>query len=339
MVMPGSRAVSELVGYIYIFGIVMLVLGIAYVNVTNEINKAKNAIFGESIEYTFRRIQYIFYSVAFNEAPSQIMEMNMLGGSLKLVEDEPRIILGLANTTVKSLSVLPGGAYCDEPYRLFRKTCLNLSTGDIENPAGGVCNRLMSYPACVLEVDPGSFQYTYREKKIALEAGGVFTKYITQESSQILSNPKIITNRTSLTAASRYILVTIPVLNGSVEVSGSGSVRISAVENETDTRYSVLYIGEKGFKTPLNWSVLDEIDIFIKNTEFTEGWCKLFEKSELLRGVFKTNFTGGLYCLHQPACDCIHNPSLYAHVYMPERSGPKTTVIVLVKRVDVSQVT
>jgi hypothetical protein len=54
-----ERAVSEVVGYIYIFGIVMMVLSIVFVQVNSMVEDMKRTVLSQSLEQSFKRIQYI----------------------------------------------------------------------------------------------------------------------------------------------------------------------------------------------------------------------------------------------------------------------------------------
>ena len=70
------NAVSEVLGYIYIFGIVMTVLAIVFIQVNSIVEDMKRSVLSQSLEKSFKRIQYLVYSVAFGDAPMQVASLS-----------------------------------------------------------------------------------------------------------------------------------------------------------------------------------------------------------------------------------------------------------------------
>ncbi|WP_202319068.1 DUF7289 family protein [Archaeoglobus neptunius] len=256
--MNGERAVSEILGYIYIFGIVMTVLAIVFVQVNTMVEDMKRSVMSQSLEQSFKKIQYIIHSVAFGDVPSQAVEIELQGGSLILEKDHPEFIIAFVNYT-NTLSDC-GGL---DNFRLF---CVNLSTGQIFNSSAG-CLGSYNYTSCTFNQTVGELIYKYKDWQLSLEAGSVFSKYTEQSYSKILYEPRILLNTTA--GSLSYLVITIPDLEGNLSVSGTGRYRF--VVNEGNYRFSYIKLADTGNK-------FDDIYIIIRGTDHGDAWCRFFEK-------------------------------------------------------------
>ncbi len=257
--MNGRNAVSEVLGYMYIFGIVMAVLAVVFVQVNTMVEDMKRSVMSQSLEQSFKKIQYIIHSVAFGDVPSQAVEMELQGGTLRLVKDRPEFIIAFVNysNTLSDCSGL-------DNFRLF---CVNLSTGQIFNSTGG-CSGAYSYTSCTFNQSVGELVYQYKDWQLSLEAGSVFSKYTEEDYSKILYEPRILLNTTA--GSLSYLVITIPDLEGSLSIAGTGRYRF--VVNEGDYRFSYIErLSSTGNK-------FDDVYIIIRETEHGDAWCRFFEK-------------------------------------------------------------
>ncbi len=293
-----EEAVSEVLSYIYIFGIVMAVLAVVFVQVNAMVEDTKRSILTQSLEQSFKRIQYTFYSVAFGDAPSQVIEIEMQGGELVLKKPGPTFVIALVNGTKDVGSVsgkCPSGFYCG---------CVNLTYGNynISSTCSGTCSGTYDYAACIFNTTTGTLEYGYKNWRVALEAGGVFSRYTDTGFSKLLSEPKIIAS--GLQSNIQTLVITIPVLSGSAAAGGSGRFRFSVEEGNISYVFNTTTIGsDSTFDHPSGG-----LHVFIDNTEYERAWCKVFDVSRglIFQGdrLFSTSLNGNSCNSTDPADSC-----------------------------------
>ncbi len=303
-----ERGVSEVLGYIYIFGIVMAVLALVFVQVNSLVEDTKKTILSQSLEQSFKKIQYTVYSVAFGETPSQILDIELQGGTLNLKKPYPQLIIALVNST-KNATAIP----CPSN---FRAGCLNLTYGYI-NYTPTTCPGIFDYASCIYSVNASSMEYGYGTWRIGLEAGGVFSRYTDQGYSKLLSEPKIITF--GLVGGTKTIVFTIPKVTGEVSASGSGRFRFLIQENSTD--FTIVNIPSSEFNNTFN-NPEGGLHIFIGHTDYVRGWCKVFEKID----DFNTTLSGDS-CNSTLRCEC-GDYATHA-VFEPSKPGAGGTTLTL----------
>ncbi len=247
-----SKAVSEVLGYMYIFGIVMAVLAIVFVQVNTMVEDMKRSVMSQSLEQSFKKIQYIIHSVSFGEVPSQAVEIELQGGELALTKGSPEFIVAFVNYTELNPSSLPCGSRVPSSIA----GCINLSTGNIYNsPTCPASN--YNYSACLLNKTVGKLVFDYKDWILTLEAGSVFSKYENQDYSKLLYEPRILYN-TTLTTGSSFLVMTIPVVEGNLSIAGFGRFRF--IVNEGNSSFSHIRVPDVGD----NFS---DIYIIVKDTE------------------------------------------------------------------------
>lgn len=275
-----SRAVSEVLGYIYIFGIVMSVLAIVFVQVNTMVEDMKRSVMSQSLEQSFKKIQYIIHSVSFGEVPSQNVEIELQGGNLVLDTSSPEFIIGFVNYTNNNLD-------CDTPFQGINASlgCLNLSDGRFVE--GSACQGSFNYSACVFESNAGKLKFQYKDWSVILEAGSVFSKYSGQDYSKLLFEPRIIYNATA--GAKRFLVINIPELEGNLSLGGSGRFRFTV--NEGRSNFSQIDVNDE------LTSQFNDVYIIIRDTENRQAWCNFFERNgEIFNTTLNQTYTGHTRC-------------------------------------------
>ncbi|MET1124377.1 MAG: hypothetical protein ABWW66_03815 [Archaeoglobaceae archaeon] len=279
-----SKAVSEVLGYIYIFGIVMTVLAIVFVQVNSMVDEFRRSVMSESLEQSFKRIQYIIHSVAFGEVPAQSVEMELQGGTLNLEEGDPEFILAFVNYSN------PATLQCGEG---FTPACLNLTNGEVS--LSGSCSGSYNYSACVVSREVGRLTFSERGKwGLSIEAGSVFSRYYGQDYSRLLYEPRILYNATIATGSS-FLVMTIPILEGNLSASGAGWFRFLVEEGE----YSFTRVDLR------NLAGFDDIYVIIRDTENGDAWCRFFDRHS---GHFNTSLDFSLTA--HTSCYTAWNPTV-----------------------------
>ncbi len=319
-----DKAVSEVLSYIYIFGIVMAVLAVVFVQVNSLVEDTKKSILSQSLEQSFKKIQYTFYSVSFGDAPSQIIEIEMQGGNLALKKSSPTFVVALVNAT-KNVNNVSG-----ECPKMFRPGCINLTYG-YYNLSVNHCSGTFDFAACICNITTGTLEYGYKNWRVALEAGGVFSRYTDTGFSKLLSEPKIVA--LGLQGGSRVLVLTIPVLNGGLTAGGSGRFRFSAEEGNVSYSSTGKSFGSNStFNNPSGG-----LHIFIDDTDYGRAWCKVFDVSKglIFQGekAFSTSLTGyncnstnpadrcgcGDYAIHVVFRKSIPPDTAWLHIYLIEK--------------------
>lgn len=266
-----SKAVSEILGYMYIFGIVMAVLAIVFVQVNTMTEDMKRSVMSQSLEQSFKKIQYIIHSVSFGEVPSQAVEIELQGGELALDRSDPDFIVAFVNYTETS----PSNLQCDKISNSI-PICINLSTGALYSAPSSCPGGNYNFSACTLNQTIGKIVYSYKDWLLTLEAGSVFSKYENQDYSKLLYEPRILYNATLSTPGHRYLVMTIPSLDGELSIAGSGRFRF--VLNEGDNQVSLIDVNQIR-------SNFSDAYIILKDTDNKDAWCRFFERSP---AVFNT---------------------------------------------------
>ncbi len=97
-----NKAVSEVVGYIFVFGIVVTTVAYAYVNVSTIIKDMYGQYRSRGLRESFKRIQNVFFLSSYGGAPVQTLQTEMQNGmlyvstnpSIKLKVDSAEILNG-----------------------------------------------------------------------------------------------------------------------------------------------------------------------------------------------------------------------------------------------------
>ncbi|MEM4616386.1 MAG: hypothetical protein QXY19_05210 [Archaeoglobaceae archaeon] len=270
------NAVSEVTSYIYIFGIVMSVLAIVFVQVNGMVEDMKRSVLSKSLEQSFKRIQYIVYSVAFGDVPSQVAEIELQGGSMFLSKG-PEFIVAFVNgsNTISQFDCIY--------YNLsgFNPRCLNLSNGDIYDIYPSPLNLcpwgVYDKPACILNTTAGELRYEYKDWLLSMEAGAIFSKYSNTEYSKLLYEPRILLSTTAGT--SKYLVITIPVLEGDISMAGSGRFRFTIEERNWS------YARIDNINKPALRDKFEDVYIILRGTQHQQGWCRFFDNF----GIFDLN--------------------------------------------------
>ena len=96
-----NKAVSEIVGYIFVFGIILSAVTYAYINVNNLVKDTTDKYRVEGLRESFKRIQNVFFLSTYGGAPVQSIQVEFQGGYLYLANNTTGRIL-LNNTPVVS---------------------------------------------------------------------------------------------------------------------------------------------------------------------------------------------------------------------------------------------
>lgn len=79
-----DKAVSEVVGYIFVFGIILSAVTYAYLNVNTLVKDTTDKYRVEGIRESFKRIQNVFFLSVYGGAPLQSIQVEFQGGRLYL---------------------------------------------------------------------------------------------------------------------------------------------------------------------------------------------------------------------------------------------------------------
>lgn len=222
----------------------------------------KKSVMSQSLEQSFKKIQYMIHSVSFGEVPSQAVEIELQGGVMKLDKTQPEFIIAFLNDTKNS----PSQLYCEDIAN-SKAYCLNLSTGQIYSNTN--CYGLYDKPGCIVNRTVGRLVYEYRDWMLTLEGGAVFSKYTTQDYSKLLFEPRILYNASTY-PGTFFIVMTTPYLTGNLSASGMGKFRF--IINEGSSSLSHIRIQDIADN-------FTDIYILIRDTENKRAWCKFFEKN------------------------------------------------------------
>lgn len=94
-----DKGVSEIVGYIFVFGIVLSTVAYAYINVANIIKDTSEKYRVEGLRESFKRVQNVFFLSAYGGSPLQSIQTELQGGSF-YINDNPRIKVTVNGTTI-----------------------------------------------------------------------------------------------------------------------------------------------------------------------------------------------------------------------------------------------
>ncbi|AIY89538.1 DUF7289 family protein [Geoglobus acetivorans] len=108
-----SRGVSEIVGFIIIFGIVISAITTIYISVNSKVNDAKEDVRFESMLQGFRKIQDAVESVIYGKSTKKEVRIVLSGGTLSVSSDanlHTRVVIN-NSTVLDSTDVLGGVEY------------------------------------------------------------------------------------------------------------------------------------------------------------------------------------------------------------------------------------
>lgn len=247
-----KKGVSEIVGYIYVFGIIMAVTAIVYLQVNNFIDQTQKNVLQQGIEQSFKRIQYTIYDVAFGNSYSKSIDVEVGEGSISV--KNTGVIRLFFNYSLDSEP-----SQCPYP---FTSKSINMTNGNIEPSPDGIYTN----GGCIYNISLNSLVYEHRDQKVAFEAGGVFSKI--GRHSTLLSDPKIM--NVTLAQDRKVAILTIPEMSPEYSQAG-GKLKIT-VKREAS---NVIFIDESASGS------FDEFHIFITGTEFQDSWCDYFESQKI----------------------------------------------------------
>jgi hypothetical protein len=150
--MTDNKAVSEVIGFVLVLGIVFASIGIVYFNAIPALEVTENQEHTKNAERVFSVLQYNINDIAEKEVPERSTEMRMKGGTLTTVDGVTTI-----NVTIENGS--SGVEY-------------NTSDGDLGGPIG--TNRI---------------SYETPAAKVAYENGAVFRTSDDGETAGMISEP------------------------------------------------------------------------------------------------------------------------------------------------------
>ncbi|MEM1577067.1 MAG: hypothetical protein QXT98_06120, partial [Archaeoglobaceae archaeon] len=156
--------------------------------------------------------------------------------------------------------------------------CLNLSNGNIYAiyaPPNLCPWGVYDKPACILNTTAGELRYEYKDWLLSMEAGAIFSKYSNTEYSKLLYEPRILLSTTAGT--SKYLVITIPVLEGDISMAGSGRFRFTIEERN----WSYARIGDINALR----DKFEDVYIIVRGTQHQQGWCRFFDNF----GIFDLN--------------------------------------------------
>ncbi|MBE8540423.1 DUF7289 family protein [Geoglobus acetivorans] len=108
-----SKGVSEIVGYIIIFGIAISAITTIYIHVNSMVNDAKEDVRFESMLQGFRKIQDAVESVVYGKSTKKEVRIVLSGGTLQVSSDanlNTRVIIN-NSTAFESTDILGGVEY------------------------------------------------------------------------------------------------------------------------------------------------------------------------------------------------------------------------------------
>ncbi len=82
-----DKAVSEVVGYIFVFGIILTAVTYAYLNVNNLVKDTSDKYRVEGIRESFKRIQNVFFLSTYGGSPMQSIQVEFQGGRLYVANE------------------------------------------------------------------------------------------------------------------------------------------------------------------------------------------------------------------------------------------------------------
>lgn len=94
-----TKAVSEVVGYIFVFGIILSAVTYAYLNVNYLVKETTDKYRVEGIRESFKRIQNVFFLSVYGGAPVQSIQVEFQGGKL-YIENQTSVRIRVSGSTV-----------------------------------------------------------------------------------------------------------------------------------------------------------------------------------------------------------------------------------------------
>ncbi|MCS7131080.1 MAG: hypothetical protein NZ872_06650, partial [Archaeoglobaceae archaeon] len=171
----------------------------------------------------------------------------------------PEFIIAFVNnsSTISNCNPLP------DHFRLY---CLNISTSAISNFT--FCSGIYDRRACIFNTTAGELRYEYKDWILSMEAGAIFSKYGNVEHSKLLYEPRILL--TTKAGTSKYLVITIPSLEGNLSLSGTG--RFKFMIEELNWSYARIdNLNERAINEKF-----ENAYIIVKGTEHQQGWCEFF---------------------------------------------------------------
>lgn len=99
-----NKAVSEVVGYIFVLGIVLSAVAYAYISVANLIKDTSDRYRVEGLRESFKRIQNVFFLSTYGGSPSQSLQTELQGGYF-YIDGNPHVKVTISGETILDESV------------------------------------------------------------------------------------------------------------------------------------------------------------------------------------------------------------------------------------------
>lgn len=191
-----EEAVSEVVDFTVLLGIMILALGIVYVFGYPALLDLQEAGHIENLEQSFIVMGSNLNRVVLDKAPSQSVELKIYGGSISVhTSGSIEATVTVWNQTSSSYDVLP---------HLWNSTTSSFEA----TPVNGW----------------GEVRCEYEDVVLSYQGTGVWAKY--PEGCVMLSEPQII-------SSDKLVVVPFSAILGSSSISGEGLLRISAEGSQT----------------------------------------------------------------------------------------------------------
>ncbi|WMW21559.1 hypothetical protein RE476_09180 [Methanolobus mangrovi] len=241
-------AVSSVVGIVVMLAITLLSIGIMILYTMPAIDSMQDMAKAQKIEQAFTVFDSRTSKAALGESPLQTTELSLMGGNIEVMGDddaynESRImIIGLSSNSTWYNDFYQNRSYWN-------------AWADYENKTD-----FAGFNASM-----GKIVYTYNDRIIAYEGGGVWSRYPTGGTIMI-SPPEFHFNGETLTLPIMQII-------GNTSVAGTTDASIT-VESSNDPE--ILFPNTNLNSIFVNPLDLDKIIIYIQS-EFYDGWADYAE--------------------------------------------------------------
>lgn len=130
--MTRESAVSEVIGYVIILGIVFLVFGLIFFNATALFSDTEDAERLENAQRSFTVLQSNVEEVVFGESPRKTTQVRLSGGSVSVGSERTRMILEVGGEEVRNRTLSPiEYTFGDEGVTYENGAVFRQSVGDV----------------------------------------------------------------------------------------------------------------------------------------------------------------------------------------------------------------
>jgi hypothetical protein len=236
-------AVSSVVGIVVILAITLLSIGIMILYTLPAINDMQDMAKTQKAEQAFTVFDSRTSKAALGESPLQTTSLSLMGGNVE--------VMGTNDTYNESQIMIvmlsSNASWYDEFYQNSSYWGAWKSYENKTDFAG-------------INSDMGKIVYTYDDRTVAYEGGGVWSKY-GNGGTIMISPPEFHFNGETLT-------LPIMKISGNTSVAGTTNTDITVVSSNTPTILFPNASQSNMFVNPLN---LDKIIIYIKS-DYYDGW-------------------------------------------------------------------